>query len=73
MTTHLPVDGPGPFVLPKVEGFLGLVLAGGQQPVQMRFVLEGGSELHLPIAEYAFDKLLRQFAALRDAKDKESR
>lgn len=61
---HLQLDGLGPFLAPAVVGFLGLTIAEGRLPVQMRFRLEDGSELHLPIQEAALDKLMGQFAGL---------
>lgn len=63
------LDGPGPFETPAVEGFLGLGTLADRGPAQtLRFVLSGGSELRLPIAAHAFDKLLGQFAALHEAR-----
>lgn len=66
----LRLDGPGPYTTPAVEGFLGLAMPEGRLPVQIRLVLSGGSELLLPIAEPAFDKLIAQFASLHAEKDK---
>jgi hypothetical protein len=67
------LDPPGPYVLPEAVGFQGLVLVQGQRPTQMRFALADGSILHLPIAEHAFDKVLRQFASLYEAREKEKK
>ncbi len=51
------LDPPGPYVLPTAEVFLNLALAGGQLPVQIRFLGPGGVELHLPATESFLEKL----------------
>lgn len=64
MAKLLQLDGLGPFETPAVAGFLGLAIAQGREPTQIRFVLEDGSELRLPIQGHAFEKLASQFAAI---------
>ena len=46
---HVQLVPPGPHVLTTAEGFLGLAIVGAKLPVQLRFVLEDGVELHLPL------------------------
>ncbi|QIG51824.1 hypothetical protein G5V57_31430 [Nordella sp. HKS 07] len=64
MAMRVQQSGDGPLVMPAVVGYLGLALSSGGRPTQIRFVLEDGSELHLPIREVAYSKLLAQFAML---------
>ena len=71
VTTPIQLDGGGPFETPAVSGFLGLAILADRPRVQtLRFALEDGSELHLPIANNAFEKLLSQFAGLYEARRK---
>lgn len=63
---QIQLDGSGPFVAPTAIGSHGLAISGGQLPAQIRLVLEGGSILHLPIEEFALQKLYSQLAAYYD-------
>jgi hypothetical protein len=51
---------PGPYVTREAAGFLGLTVAGGRLPVQLRFVLEDDTELHIPISDFALGRLYAQ-------------
>lgn len=53
---------PGPYILQEAQGFLALAIAQGQLPIQLRFVLGDGQELHLPISNIALGRL---YAALK--------
>ncbi|QIG51341.1 hypothetical protein G5V57_28685 [Nordella sp. HKS 07] len=64
MATRVQLTGDGPFVMPAVVSYLGIALPAGRRTTQIRFILEDGSELHLPIAGVAYNKLLAQFAML---------
>ena len=64
MAMRAQLSGDGPLVMPAVVGYLGLTLPAGGRPTQIRFVLEDGLELHLPIPVAAYNKLLAQFAML---------
>jgi len=59
MTKPVRLAGDGPFVTPAVEGCLGLAISGGRLPVQIRLVLSGGQELHLPTTDIALSGLYR--------------
>jgi hypothetical protein len=57
MTTLVQLDGAGPFRLPIAEACTGLVLSGGQLPVQLHLHLIGGRELFLPVEEEVLRKI----------------
>ena len=66
MLTLVQLKGGGPFVTPVAEGFLGLVVSQARLPVQIRLVLAGGQELHVPIKELALRRLHKQLHGLYD-------
>ena len=51
------LEPPGPYVLPTVEGFLGILPSEGQLPVRIRLRLEGGLELQMPTTEHVLTAL----------------
>lgn len=61
MTTLVQLDGPGPFQLPAVTGFLGQGAAPRTEQVHILLVLEDGRELNIPLADTAYRNLCRQF------------
>ncbi len=67
------LDPPGPYILPAVETYQATTIAQGRLPVQLRLFLENGTELHLPIAAHAFEKLLHDFHGLHEARLKNQR
>ena len=64
MTTPIQLIGDGPFVTPIAEGFLGMAIAEGRLPTQIRLVLVDGQELHVPIEELALRRLHKQLHGL---------
>ena len=70
MATKLDLSGTGPFETPKIVDYLGMAYPLSGTSVQLRFVLEGGSELHLPIKSVALDNLIEQLAAAHAKKKK---
>jgi hypothetical protein len=63
MATKIPLTGTGPFETPAIVDYLGLAYPLSGTKVQVRFALEGGMEIHLPIHSMALTKLTEQFAA----------
>ena len=57
----------GPFVTPKVVDYLGLAYSLARETLEIRFALDGGQEIRLPIHRLAFDELL-DFAAAHSKK-----
>lgn len=51
--THLPtpvqLDPPGPHMTPEISEFLGFAPAKGQLPHRACFMLDGGTELQIPM------------------------
>jgi hypothetical protein len=70
MATKISLTGPGPFETPAIADYLGLAYPITATLVQLRFSLEDGSELHLPIESGALDKLMEQLAAMHTKKKK---
>ena len=68
MTKQVQLTGAGPFQMPAVEGFLGLGIDQDQALAQMIFLLEGGVELHVPIAELALGRVLSVCAEMHRTK-----
>ena len=64
MATKLELSGTGPFETPAITDYLGLAYPMSGPLAQIRFALEGGGELHLPIKSDALDKLIEQFRLL---------
>lgn len=69
MATQLDLSGTGPFETPAIVDFLGLAYPLSGTSVQIRFALEGGSELHLPIKSDALYKFIQQFRLLSIKKE----
>jgi hypothetical protein len=57
MTTLVQLDGEGPFQLPIAVACSGLVLLGGQLPVQLHLNLVGGRDIYLPVEEEILHKI----------------
>jgi hypothetical protein len=70
MATRIALTGPGPFETPTIVDYLGLAYPMTTSLVQVRFALEGGTEIHLPIQGVALEKLMNQLAALHPSKKK---
>ena len=70
MATTVQLSGAGPFEMPEVVDYLGLAYPMTTTLVQVRLLLEGGNELHLPIQSLALDKLVKEMAALHNKKKK---
>lgn len=70
MATKIELTGPGPFETPAIVDYLGLAYPMTTTLVQVRFSLEDGSELHLPIKGVALDKLTEQLATFHSEKQK---
>jgi hypothetical protein len=70
MATKIPLTGTGPFETPAIVDYLGLAYPMSGTMVQVRFALEGGTELHLPIQGIALDKMMEQLAAMHTKKQK---
>jgi hypothetical protein len=68
MTKPVQLDGDGPHVTPIAQGFVGLGISQGQLPAQIRLVLKGGQELHVPIEELALRRLYKQLHGLYSEK-----
>lgn len=64
MATKLDLWGTGPFETPAIVDYLGLAYPMSGPLAQIRFALEGGGELHLPMTSDALDKLIEQFRML---------
>ena len=69
MDTKLDLSGTGPFETPAIVDYLGLAYPMSGTLAQVRFALEGGGELRLPIKSDALDKLIEQFRLLSINKD----
>jgi hypothetical protein len=69
MATQLDLSGTGTFETPAIVDFLGLAYPLSGTSVQIRFALEGGSELHLPIKSDALYKFIEQFRLLSIKKE----
>ena len=67
MTMLVQLNGLGPFVTPKVVDYLGLAYPLARETLEIRFVLEDGQEIRLPIHRFVFDELL-DFAAAHSKK-----
>ena len=72
MDTKLDLSGTGPFETPAIVDYLGLAYPMTGTLAQVRFALEGGSELRLPIKSDALDKLIEQFRLLSSKKNGKS-
>ncbi len=48
---------PGLYVLPEAVGFPGPVIVQDRLPVRLHFVLEDGTEFHLPTTETVLGRL----------------
>ena len=72
MATKIPLIGTGPFETPAIVDYLGLAYPMSGTMVQVRFALEGGYELHLPINGIALGKLTEQLAASQAKKKKKA-
>jgi hypothetical protein len=64
MVSKLELSGTGPFETPAIVDLLGLAYPLSGTSVQVRFALEGGSELHLPIKSDALYKFIEEFRLL---------
>jgi hypothetical protein len=56
---------PGLYVLPEAVGFAGTVLAGGRLPARLHFALADDTELHLPISDFARERLCSALEGLK--------
>ncbi|MFN3231053.1 MAG: hypothetical protein ACE363_02710 [Alphaproteobacteria bacterium] len=56
--------GPGPFLLPVIEGVIGVDLIDGQGPPEIRLLAHGGTELRLPIRGMALADLWNQLGKI---------
>jgi len=54
---------PGLYSLPSAEECPGLVLAEGRLPTRIHFVLEDGTQFHLPTKDIALERLYRVLKA----------
>ncbi len=72
MATKIPLTGPGPFETPTIVDYLGLAYPMTTTLVQVRFALEGGMEIHLPIESHALDKLIEEVRAMSIKKNGKS-
>ena len=70
MATKISLTGTGPFETPAIVDYLGLAYPMTTTLVQVRFALEGGAEIHLPIQGVALDKMTEQLAAMHKQKKK---
>ena len=70
---HIPLpapvqlDPPGPYVVPTVEGSVGLGLDQDTGQSQLRLALQGGTELRIPLTNAAYQRLKDLFAKAPDA------
>lgn len=62
-------DALGRITTPGAQVFLEIMIADGRLPIQLHFVLEDGSELHLPITIGALEKLYSHLRRFSDAHD----
>ena len=69
MATKIPLTGPGPFETATIVDYPGLAYPMTTTLVQVRFALEGGSEIHLPIEDAALEKLIGQLASMKTNKN----
>ncbi len=58
------LEPPGPYETPIVEAFLGLMVSQGELPPRVCLVLQGGTELRIPVSPEAQEKLRKALNAL---------
>ncbi len=64
---QLELRGNGPFVTPIIVGCTGLAIVQASTPDQLRFVVQGPKELHIPIEVAALERLYELLKARFDA------
>ena len=63
------LNPPGPWIVPAADAFLGLAIDPLTAQAQLRFVLLGRVELHIPLTNIAYQSLKDILVKAPDAPD----